>query len=66
MDYQGGGSMIRRKYLEKKIEKVDNEIENAIRRNDFQAVIKLESDLKKLEDMLLDTYSNKELHDLIA
>lgn len=58
--------MIRRKYLEKKIEKVDNEIENAIRRNDFQAVIKLESDLKKLEDMLLDTYSNKELHDLIA
>lgn len=58
--------MIRRKFLEKKIEKIDNEIEKAIKRNDFQAMIRLENELKKLEDMLLSTYNSKELHDLIA
>lgn len=58
--------MIRRKFLEKKIEKIDNEIEKAIKRNDFQAMIRLENELKKLEDMLLNTYNSKELHDLIA
>jgi hypothetical protein len=58
--------MIRRKFLEKKIEKIDNEIEKAIKRNDFQAMIRLENELKKLEDMLLSTYNSRELHDLIA
>ena len=58
--------MIRRKYLEKKIERIDNKIEEAIRRNDFQSVIQLENELKHLEDMLLNTYNSKELHDLVS
>jgi hypothetical protein len=58
--------MIRRKYLEKKIERIDNKIEEAIKRNDFQSVIQLEHELKHLEDMLLNTYNSKELHDLVS
>jgi excinuclease UvrABC helicase subunit UvrB len=58
--------VMKKEILEKKIKRIDQQIEDALIKNDFLEAERLEEELFQLEQALLKTYTSFELENLFS